>query len=103
MAVDELWITFLDVGWGDSILIQARDASGDHFFGLVDSNDTSNWPTTRVFLKRFFERHVKDAGARARSYPFFDAVLASHAHADHVNGLQGVIRQFGTDRIYTPR
>jgi beta-lactamase superfamily II metal-dependent hydrolase len=99
----ELTVTFLDVGWGDSILLEARDSRGRFYFGLVDSNDTTNWPTTRVFLKRYFERHAKAAGPIARSYPFFDVVIASHSHTDHVVGLQGVIRQFGTDAIYMPR
>src|SRR6185312_16351157 len=54
-------------------------------------------------LKRHFERHVATAGAFARSYPFFDVVVASHAHADHIGGLQAVIRRFGTDRLYSPR
>lgn len=102
----QLWMTFLDVGWGDSIFLEAEDDAGDHYFGLVDSNDTVNWPTSRVFLKRHFERYADDAqmiGKTARSYPYFDVVIASHAHADHVSGLQGVIRQFGTHDIYISR
>jgi beta-lactamase superfamily II metal-dependent hydrolase len=98
----ELSITFLDVGWGDSILLEAVDDAGYRHFGLVDSNDTTNWPTSRVYLKRHFERYDATA-ALPRPYPFFSVVLASHAHADHVSGLQAVLRQYGTDRLLFPR
>jgi len=104
----ELTVTFLDVGWGDSILLECVDDQGGHHFGLVDSNDTSSWPTSRVYLKRHFERYaaaLPRAGcdAPARTYPFFDFVVASHAHADHVAGLQAVLRHFGTRELLSPR
>lgn len=98
----QLSITFIDVGWGDSILLEAVDGSGNHHFGLVDSNDTSNSPGSRLYLKRHFERY-EDTAAYPRPYPLFSFVVASHAHADHVAGLQGVLRHFGTDTLYTPR
>lgn len=98
----QLSITFIDVGWGDSILLEAVDDQGRHHFGLVDSNDTSSSPSSRLFLRRHLERY-EASDPYPRPYPLFTFVVASHAHADHVAGLQAIIRQFGTDRILTPR
>jgi beta-lactamase superfamily II metal-dependent hydrolase len=102
-SMDQLWVTFLDVGWGDSILLEVEDAAGRRRFALVDSNDTSNLPSTLIFLKRHLERYADRAGLKHLPYPLFDFVLATHAHADHVAGLQGVIREYGTDLLYSPR
>jgi beta-lactamase superfamily II metal-dependent hydrolase len=99
----QLWVTFIDVGWGDSILLEVEDTAGHRRFALIDSNDTSNLPSTRIFLKRHLERYADRACLNRVPYPLFDFVLATHAHADHIAGLTGVIREYGTDWLYTPR
>jgi hypothetical protein len=50
-----LSVTLIDVGWGDSLLIESRDNSDSHY-ALVDSNDTSSSRSSHIFLKRFFEK-----------------------------------------------
>jgi hypothetical protein len=35
----ELSVTLIDVGWGDSILVDSSDDAGNRAFGLVDCND----------------------------------------------------------------
>jgi beta-lactamase superfamily II metal-dependent hydrolase len=99
----QLWATFIDVGWGDSILLELEDGSPNHRFALIDSNDTSNWPNAYGFLKRHLERYAATAGVGALPYPLFDFVVASHAHADHTSGLQRIIKLYGADRFYFPR
>ena len=37
--MSELAVTLIDVGWGDSILLESTDAAGVTRFALVDCND----------------------------------------------------------------
>lgn len=99
----QLWATFIDVGWGDSLLLELEDGSPTHRFALIDSNDTTNWPNSYGFLKRHLERYAARPGAGALPYPLFEFVMASHAHADHISGLRRIIKQYGTDWFYFPR
>ncbi|XHR27503.1 MAG: ComEC/Rec2 family competence protein [Chthoniobacteraceae bacterium] len=92
-----LSVTFLDVGWGDSILIEAEDARGNCFYALVDSNDTLNQPSSLLFLKRFFER--KGIPYRRPNPRVFRFVLLTHTHADHASGLPRLLREFGSDYL----
>jgi competence protein ComEC len=90
-------VTFLDVGWGDSILIEARDHNENASFALVDSNDTSNYPSSLIFLKRYFER----LNLHPFPFPLFEHVFTTHAHADHINGIQSMLRRFGAKNLYS--
>lgn len=99
MQGKRLEVTFIDVGWGDSILIEARDDQENATFALVDSNDTPNYPASLIFLKRRFERLKLHPFA----YPMFEHVLVSHAHADHVNGIQSLLRNFGSKNLYASK
>lgn len=99
----QLSLTFVDVGWGDSLLLELIDNSGDHHFGLIDSNDTANWSHSRGFLKRHIERYTARIASGVLRYPLFDFVVASHAHADHISGLRWIVKQWGADRFYFPR
>ena len=91
---ERLSITFIDVGWGDSILVESEDAQGTSYYGLVDSNDTVHQPSSLLFLKRFFERKGVPFKRPARVFRF---VLLTHTHADHAAGLPRLLRQFGAD------
>jgi beta-lactamase superfamily II metal-dependent hydrolase len=95
MTGPRLEITVLDVGWGDSILIEANDGKKSTF-ALIDSNDTATYPSSLIFLKRHFERLKYNPFP----YPMFEHVFATHAHADHVNGLQSLFRTFGTRNFH---
>jgi beta-lactamase superfamily II metal-dependent hydrolase len=97
MNTANLRIIFIDVGWGDSILLDATDAKGNHEFALVDSNDSTNSPSGKNFLKRYFERLGRWPGA----YPVFKYVFTTHAHDDHICGIQGVLRTFGTKSLFS--
>ncbi len=97
--MSQLNVTLIDVGWGDSILIEWGDG-WDTRYALIDSNDTSTLRSSHIFLRRFFERK----GIRfPTDDPLFDWVLLSHVHADHGQGLQGLVRQFGAKQIWYPK
>lgn len=89
--------TLIDVGWGDSILLESQDDKGENHYGLIDSNDKSTDRSSYVFLKRFFERQNFTIPTSA---PVFDWVLLTHAHADHGQGLKKILRDFGTSRFW---
>ena len=88
-----LRVIILDVGWGDSILIESEDDHGNQYFAVVDSNDTSRNRFTLNFLKR----RLQTRGIDYRSQkPFLDFVLLTHGHTDHGQGLKAIMQEFGT-------
>lgn len=97
-----LRVTLVDVGWGDSLLVEAKDADGTWHYGLIDSNDTSTLRSSHIFLKRFFERRIRQFRL-PDARPVFDWVLLSHAHADHGQGLKKILRDYGTRQLWYPK
>jgi len=91
-------ITLIDVGWGDSIFIEHVDAAGNFHYGLIDSNDSKEIKSTRIFIERFFRLKRQDIHD-----PLFDFVLLSHGHDDHSKGLEGIIRKYGTVYFWHPK
>lgn len=75
-----LRITFLDVGQGDSILIQA-----DQFSCLIDGGSSSE---SRVWQYRI-ESALKYYGISR-----LDAVLVSHGDSDHISGLEELLEDY---------
>jgi competence protein ComEC len=93
--------TIIDVGWGDSILLESQNQTGKWTYALIDCNDSVTSRSSHTFLKRFFERKsyaVPFTGSRA-----FDWVLLTHAHADHGQGLKRVLKDFGANRFWYPQ
>ncbi len=105
--MSSLSVTFIDVGWGDSILLESIDAAGDAHFALIDSNDTTNLRSSSMFVKRFAERRLYDLQANDPNAslpdPFFDWVLLTHAHADHGQGLKRILQDFGASQFWYPK
>lgn len=99
MSHDLLRVTLIDVGWGDSILLEARDARGGWRYALIDSNDTGYLRSSQIFLRRFFDRRIPNFTLPAPS-PVFDWVLLSHAHADHGQGLKSILRDYGAQHFW---
>lgn len=98
--MSRLSITLIDVGWGDSILIESQDNSGNNYYALVDSNDTKYLRSSYIFLKRFFEKkEIKLPDDK----PVFEFVMLSHAHSDHGQGLKRILRDFGTKYFWYPK
>jgi len=78
-----LRVSVLDVGQGDSILIQSP--AGRTM--LVDAGDTD--AGSRVV-----------ADLKARGVTSLDAAVASHAHADHIGGYQAALSRFSVGTFY---
>lgn len=97
--MNRLSVTMIDVGWGDSLLIEFEE-HGDIKYGLVDSNDTNTLRSSYIFLKRLFERRKITL---PEDRPVFEFVLLSHPHADHAQGLKALMREFGTRRFWYPK
>jgi beta-lactamase superfamily II metal-dependent hydrolase len=97
MAV--LRATLIDVGWGDSILLESQDSERKSHYALIDSNDTPTLRSSYIFLKRYFERRQINIPA---SRHVFEWVLLTHAHADHGEGLKRTIKDFGAERFWYP-
>lgn len=93
-----LAVTLIDVGCGDSILVESTDDRGGEYFALVDCNDTINQRSSFTFLKRHFEKK----GVPVGDGHLFDLVLLTHEHADHAQGLKQVLREFGAKRFLYP-
>lgn len=92
-----LTITIIDVGWGDSILIESQSASNETHFALVDCNDTKFAQSSTLFVKRHMERRRIDLNTKR---PLFDFVLLTHDHSDHANGIKAMMDKFGTDNFW---
>ena len=78
-----IWVSFIDVGQGDSILIQ--DSNG--FDVLIDGGKTSAGDAVLSYL-------------RSRGVDDIDVMIATHANSDHIGGLIDVL---GADDIPVER
>ncbi len=96
--MSSLKITLIDVGWGDSIFLEHVDAANNSHYALIDSNDSKEIKSTRIFIERLFRLKRQDIPD-----PLFDFVLLSHGHDDHGKGLEGIIRKYGTTYFWHPK
>ncbi len=97
-----LKVTLIDVGWGDSILIEASDGTSKPRFALIDSNDNAEkdyWPSWNFLRKHFGLRENELTVTK----PFFDAVILSHDHSDHGSGLKRIMKKYGTRNFWYPK
>lgn len=81
-ADDILAVTALDIGQGDSILVQMQ---GKNI--LIDSGDRSE---AARLLTKLEENHVKQ----------IDMLIATHPHADHIGGMKAVLNRFPVKQVY---
>ncbi len=96
-----LRVTLIDVGWGDSLILETLDAAGNPpHYALIDSNDTSTLRSSHIFLKRFFERQGLSIPT---SKPLFEWILLTHAHTDHGQGLKRIMKDYGTKQFWYPK
>lgn len=78
-----LTVHFIDVGQGDSTLLESRGE-----FVLIDAGEKEYGATVTNYLK--------SRGVRSLKY-----VIATHPHSDHVGGLTKVIKSFDTENFIT--
>lgn len=79
-TTDELTVHFIDVGQGDSILIDLQDIEV-----LIDGGDRT--PGVVPYLKNYVD------GA-------LEVMIATHPHADHIGGLIDVLAVFEVKQIW---
>jgi competence protein ComEC len=98
---DVITITFLDVGQGDSALVEFPDSrrilidgggvAAGRFLGLQDQSTFS------------IGENVVSAYLFSRGIRKLDAVVLSHAHNDHLDGLKDVLDNFEVAELWIGR
>lgn len=90
--VNELVVTFIDVGQGDSIFIKTPGGKT----GLIDSGGTPYWnpssiePGEEIVVPFLEDQNVKR----------LDFVIATHPDGDHIGGMPAVLRRFPVTILY---
>lgn len=83
-TADGLLVHFIDVGQGDSILIQSAGHSM-----LVDAGENDQGETVVSYLQ-------------SQGVSSLDYVIGTHPHSDHVGGLDTVIESFDVKDVILP-
>lgn len=83
-AKELLTVHFIDVGQGDSILIQAGNEAM-----LIDAGTNESGDVVTAYLESLGISHL-------------DWVIGTHPHEDHIGGLDDVIREMDVDRVMMP-
>lgn len=86
-------VVFLDVGQGDSVFI--RTCTGKTV--LIDGGGSTNPNNISKTGERVVIPFLLDSGIIS-----LDAVIASHPHSDHIQGLNDVLRETQTKRLIIP-
>lgn len=81
---DVLSVHYIDVGQADSILIKT-----DNYNILIDAGNNDDG---KKLVKYFEELGITK----------FDYVFATHAHEDHIGGMDDIINNFDIDNFYMP-
>lgn len=81
---EELEVHFIDVGQGDSTLIQ----TGDHAM-LIDAGENEKGIDVKEYLD---SQHVEK----------LDYIICTHLDSDHIGGMDIVIDAFDSDMIFMP-
>lgn len=82
VAQEKMVVTVLDVGQADAILLQTE---GKNI--LVDSGLSDNADKLVAELKKLGVKKV-------------DILVATHPHADHIGGMNAVLKNFEVGKIY---
>lgn len=82
----DLTVDFIDVGQAEAILITTSEGNTM----LIDAGDNSDEDYMVEFLNK---KGIKK----------LDFVIGTHPHADHIGGLDSVIRNFEIGQIYMPK
>lgn len=88
-----LRITFINVGYGDAILLEAANG----YVALLDGG--SALPSE---FEGYPYRIRGDAYLKARGITHLDSVWISHIHEDHVCGLGPILQSVSVDRLFVP-
>lgn len=83
--MDDINITFLDVGQGDSSFIEFADGK----CMLIDAGVSKSSDLIIDFINN-------------KGYSRIDYLVATHPHADHIGGMKAVVEAFDIGEIYMP-
>jgi len=84
LAENEVMVSFIDVGQGDSILVRSSNNAV-----LIDGGEHSQRNAVRTYLR--------NAGVRRLDY-----VVATHPHSDHIGGLVSILGWFDVGYVVMP-
>ena len=82
---NEMKVHFIDVGQGDSILVQVNDKNL-----LIDSGPKSEKKKLVDYLDSLY-------------IPEFDYVIATHPHEDHIGNMSYIINNYKIINFYSPK
>ncbi len=97
--MSKLSVTFIDVGWGDSIFIESVTNNSTHY-ALIDCNDTTYNRSSLIYVKKYLKKMHVDYESQMH---LFDFILLSHPHHDHISGVKQMMSTFGTDWYLYPK
>jgi len=83
---DVINVHFLDVGQGDCIFIELPNKQTM----LIDAGESSS--------EEKIANYIDTLGYNAITY-----VVATHPHADHIGGLENIVKNFDINKIYMPK
>ncbi|MDO4996766.1 MAG: ComEC/Rec2 family competence protein [Bacilli bacterium] len=81
---DDLYVEYLDVGQADSILIYNKG----HYMLIDAGNNEDGYKLVNYF--------------KSMGITKFDYVVGTHAHEDHIGGMDDIINNFDIDHFYMP-
>ncbi len=81
-SLNGLKVSYLDVGQADSILIQVNDENM-----LIDAGNNNDGANLVKYLK-------------SKNISNFKCVVGTHAHEDHIGGMDDVINNFNIEHFY---
>ncbi|WP_032122757.1 MBL fold metallo-hydrolase [Clostridium amazonitimonense] len=83
--VDNLKVHYIDIGQGDSVLIQYKDKNM-----LIDAGPRSSSDKLVKYLKGIGVNKI-------------NIVVATHPHEDHIGGIVAVLNNFPVEKFYAPQ
>jgi competence protein ComEC len=85
LTSEKLLVHYIDVGQGDSILIQTKKKNF-----LIDAGPKENEDKLLSYLKKININRI-------------DYVVATHPHEDHIGGMTNIIKTFDIGKFYAPK
>ncbi len=91
-----LTIDFINVGYGDAILIREQTGSS-HFCMLVDCGDTAADSVPANSCRTDAAAYLNEEGVS-----HIDLLVLTHLHRDHIGGMERLLERVTIDGLWTP-